>query len=688
MTSGASAARRWITGLMIASGSAIALFSLLIDVVLGGSPGFGQRQWALLGIGAVLMVAGAWLTPTGREGMRGGLRAAFAAESRLSPAQLLLLAIALGVFTGLAEVSVLFGERLLTGRILRMGTHVIWVIPLLNVAVLTVVALLLLLLSVVWSGIRSAYVAGFLMALLCGDALLHRFTVGDRLDPGSAWLFVAGVAAVSTRILAGQFRRGWRFGRPAAAGAVLVLMLAVGISLTSWTRERMRLAGLPPAQGGAPNILLIIWDTVRSQNLSLYGYERSTTPNLERWSNAATVFDLALSTTSWTLPGHGTLFTGRYPNELSTDWRAPLDDTHPTLAEVLSDHGYATAGFSANLAYATREVGLARGFAHFDDYRPSPGRSVLESAMLLRAVRRLGYVSDFQTAILGLKRADRITGATLDWLDGERGRDRPFFAFLNYFDAHDPYVTSAPYDTLFGPARPWFVREGMGHRETDPAKIEPQIDAYDRCLAWLDAQFAELMDGLESRGLLDNTIVILSSDHGEHFGELGYMRHGNTLYLPVLHVPLIVYRPGRVPGGVRVTPAVTIRDVPATILDLAGIRNESDRIPGTSLARYWDGTSIDTLARPLYSQVREGLRIPAGLPNYDGDLHSLLDDTHHFIWKTDGTEELYDIAADPDELNNLVGDSVVSGVLMRMRAELEKYVDTGARLAQSMRDLP
>ena len=681
-----SRVQRWLAALLIAGGTASALFSLFADLIIGGSPGFGLRQWMLLGGGGLLVLAGSWLTATGRQSIRASLRSAFEADVRLGPGRILALAVALGVFTGLVEVGVLFGDRKLTGRILRMGGEATWVIPLVNVLILSTIGLLLSAGSLLWRGLRSAYVVTFVMMLLCADALLHRFTLGDRLDAGSAWLLAGGVAAAMTRGLAGRFRRGLRLRRGALVAALLGLLVPAVVVGTAAVRERLRLSGMPEPGEDAPNVLLIIWDTVRSANLSLHGYDRPTTPNLDRWAASGTVFDFALSTASWTLPAHASLFTGRYPNELSTDWWAPLDGEHATLAEVLSDHGWATGGFSANLAYATREVGLARGFTHFEDYDAVPGRMVLESTMLLNNIRRLGFVTDFEASILGLKRADRITQATLDWLSSGSVRGRPFFAFLNYFDAHDPYVSTAPYDTLFGPVEPWFFRGGMGHKETDPAKIRPQRDAYDRSIAYLDAQFGELMRGLEARGLRDNTIVIFTSDHGEHFGEHGFMRHGNTLYLPVLHVPLVVHDPRRAPAGVRVAEPVTLRDVAATILDLAGIGRVERRIPGASLARFWeDPATAPRQEPPLYAEVREGLRIPPGLPNSDADLRALVGDGFHFIWQSDGHEELYDISADPGEMRNLTTQDSARDVLTRMRAELARFVDPGERIAGTAR---
>jgi arylsulfatase A-like enzyme len=302
---------------------------------------------------------------------------------------------------------------------------------------------------------------------------------------------------------------------------------------------------------------------------------------------------------------------------------------------------------------------------------------LLETHMVLANLKRLGLVDDIATAYLGLKRGDAINSALTRWL--ARRPDRPFFVFLNYFDAHDPYDVEAPFDTLFGPVLPWRAGSAMGHRETDLANIRAQRDAYDRCLRYLDTLLGELVTDLERRGLLENTAIVFTSDHGEHFGEHGFMRHGNTLYLPVLRVPLVIRFSGRVPSGIRVPDPVTLRDLAATVLDLAGATAE-DRLPGRSLSRYWAGRAESPAQDRalLYAEVRKGLRLPPGLPNSDGDLRSLIGNEYHFIQKTDGTEELYRYTDDPAQLQNLAQSPALAPVVMQMRDVLSRHLAGGS----------
>jgi arylsulfatase A-like enzyme len=149
-------------------------------------------------------------------------------------------------------------------------------------------------------------------------------------------------------------------------------VIAIAGGALGWPRwvESRAIAALPAPPAGAPNVLLIVLDTVRARSLGLYGYERATSPNLDRFAKNGVVFSHAFSASPWTLPSHGAMFTGRLPHELSGGWMTPIDGTYPTLAEALSSVGYLTAGFIANTTYCPAEFGLARGFSHYEDHLP------------------------------------------------------------------------------------------------------------------------------------------------------------------------------------------------------------------------------------------------------------------------------------------------------------------------------
>src|SRR5262249_43485980 len=166
----------------------------------------------------------------------------------------------------------------------------------------------------------------------------------------------------------------------------------------AWSEHR-RTAALPPPAPAARNVLLLVWDTVRAQNLSLHGYSRRTTPNLQRLAARGVQFRHAFATAPWTLPSHASLFTGRWPHELSANWKTPLDEQVPTLAGRLSSRGYDTAGFVANLDFCSRETGLGRGFVHYEDYPLSIWEALTRYVALGRRLDQISFamVADLLT---------------------------------------------------------------------------------------------------------------------------------------------------------------------------------------------------------------------------------------------------------------------------------------------------
>jgi arylsulfatase A-like enzyme len=358
------------------------------------------------------------------------------------------------------------------------------------------------------------------------------------------------------------------------------------------------------------------------------------------------------------------MLTGRWPHELSVGWDRPLDGARPTLAEYLGGRGYATAGFVANTTYCSYETGLARGFAHYEDYDVTPRAVLLCSALVQRALNFADKHPAVERALaLGAARppsahrkgAARINEDFLDWLSA-RG-NRPFFAFLNYFDAHHPYLTPdrEGEPAAFGRApesaddfrtlRAWW---GMDKRRLGPRERDLARDAYDRCIASLDRQLGRLLDELDRRGLLRETLVVVTADHGEHLGEQHLYGHGTSLYRPELHVPLVVLPPGRESGRVVREP-VSLRDIPATVVDLVGLGDGSP-FPGRPLSAGRPG------AEPVLSEVEAP---PEDDPNRGespaclGPMTSLVGWGYHYIRNGDGREELFDLEADPGEAHNL-----------------------------------
>ena len=241
-----------------------------------------------------------------------------------------------------------------------------------------------------------------------------------------------------------------------------------------------------------------------------------------------------------------------------------------------------------------------------------------------------------------------MAAAFLGWQ--QEVTDRPFFAFLNFYDAHEPYRAPEAFIQQFFRDRP------------------SNRDRYDAAIAWLDHVVGKILDSLKQRGVLDRTMVIVTSDHGEQFGEHGLPVHGNSLYLPALHVPLLVRYPAVVPRGLRVGTIVSLRDVAATILELAGIAGGHE-IPGTSLAEAWRRPG-QAVQGDVIAELSKGINEEPAARNGQGNMVSRLDERFHYIRNGDGREELYDFLADPQELENLVSSPAVQADLIRLRAGL------------------
>ena len=594
------------------------------------------------------------------------------ATSRNPPSARFTLALAIwcGLAVGLAEAATRAALLLVPGRWAFVSPHVAWMAPAFDAALFAAAGLVLIVLGRAWPRLRSLSVAIYVFAFL---GLLGPLLFVPRLHPLAGGLLAAGLATQAARLL-GRRALLWEtlVHRTTPALVAVIVLGAATVTVWPWLEERRARTALAPGPTSAPNVLLVVLDTVRAKSVSLYGYPKPTTPILEQLASRGVVFERALATSSWTLPSHASMFTGRYPHELSANWLEPLDRAFPTLAETFRDHGYLTAGFTANLLYTTRETGLARGFLRYEDYPVSIGMTV-HSAFLGRKLEQWLLGSDGHREVLAVKPGEWVTRAFLHWLDG-RG-ERPFFAFLNYMDAHAPYVAPAPFAERFGPTR---HRPPVSTRRAwTPAQIQIEVDAYDGCLAYLDQQIGQLVEELGRRGVLDRTLLVVVSDHGELFGEHRLFDHGNSLYRPLLQVPLVIVYQQRVPAGVRVTTPVTLRDLAATVVDLASL-SDTSRHPGVSLATHWTSPpGAGGASSPLLAQISKNINQDPWLPASQGDMQALVANGHYYIRNGDGREELYDFDRDPGETRDLAATDEGQAALAVFRRSLAALSGAG-----------
>jgi arylsulfatase A-like enzyme len=523
-------------------------------------------------------------------------------------------------------------------------------------------------------------IAGF-FALLAAMAALRAFD--SYVSILTVDLVALGVGVQFARFAGARWESLRRvLPRAAAILGIAVAGLAAGVQGEHAFWERRISAARPPAEPGRPNVLLLVLDTVRRFNLSSYGYERGTTPGLTELAGRGALFEDAIAPAPWTLPSHASMMTGRWAHEMSASWSVPLDGRDSTLAEALETRGYRTGGVVANISYAGRWQGIARGFSHFEDVWITPTQiarsaaftSWLSSRHWIRPLLRPYYKT------MDRKTAAEVNAAFLEWLDqGEP--DRPFFAFLNYFDAHDPYLPQAPFDTAFAepayPALPPPAHPGGHHDATPRSQRE-----YDQAIAYLDHEIGNLLRALEQRGLLANTLVIVTSDHGEEFGEHGMYGHGHTLYLPGLAVPLIMALPERVPAGVRVKGFVSLRDLPATVMQITDSGRRAP-FPGSSATRFWHSSSrpSDT----LFVETRYAHGRPAWDATSRGDLQGVITDGLGMIRGVEARPEMYALDRDTGQTHNLAADTDHLAVADALSAALDQVMGAPGRRDRSGR---
>ncbi|TDI93314.1 MAG: DUF229 domain-containing protein [Caldithrix sp.] len=646
---------------------------MAIEILAIGYPGFGTGQTILALAGIFILAIGVALKFNHKESKL------FAVTGpTVSSVQFLLIGAWFGLLTGIVEQGLFVFRRWLLERVLVMNPHWFWMKPVANLILFAVIALAILLVARLWLRVVPIRLSGvFIFMAFAAQLLLfpevHKLAA-IILATGLAFQFSKSIVAHARGFLTVVRRTS-----PWVAGLTAALLLTV----YTWKLlpEYRALAKLPPAKPGSANVLLIVLDTVRASSLSVYGYNRPTTPNLEKFARTGVRFESALSSSPWTLPSHGTMFTGRLPHELFASGETPINggnpilSSHATLAEVLTDNGYITGGFVGNLLYCSHAHGLDRGFAHYEDFLASSQSVFLSSTFGVEIFKKMRRLLKWNEPVR--KTAGDINQAFLDWL-GDNDQ-RPFFVFLNYIDAHAPYMPPKSFERKFGDGKPGKVSVDL-MRKYEPEKIKKLQDAYDNCIAYLDEEIGKLLESLQVRGVLENTVVIITSDHGEHFGEHDLMLHGNSLYRPLLDVPLLISFPAG-PAGKSVPETVSLRDLPATVVDLLGLESKKS-FPGSSLRRYWNGhpEKPDELAGAHLAEILVGERkIKWGnesWPSHQGGMISLMADGYHYIKNGNGSEELYDFENDVQELQDLsnteAGKKVIKQFRLTLSAELSQ----------------
>jgi len=318
--------------------------------------------------------------------------------------------------------------------------------------------------------------------------------------------------------------------------AASVLLAAVGC----WQGEPKP---LPEGDPGQPDIVLISIDTLRADHLQTYGYERLTSPWFDQLAAEGTRFDFARSASPWTLPSHTTMLSGQLPKtHMVVEDKHVLPESTPVLPELLQKAGYATGGFVATL-YVSRKFHFDRGFDRFSDFDINSEKQNLRGEVL----------------------AEHVVDEALHWW-AEQPPGKPVFLFLHSYDVHYEYDPPGDYGTIFdrapqkGDPKYKNYHHFKKHKITEEQFVHQRAQ-YDEAIRYVDDQFKRISEAAEKAGR--KVRFVITSDHGEEFGERGSWGHAHTLYAEQLHIPLIISGDG-IPKG-AVAGAVGTQDITPTI---------------------------------------------------------------------------------------------------------------------------
>ncbi|MEW6270192.1 MAG: sulfatase [Thermodesulfobacteriota bacterium] len=435
--------------------------------------------------------------------------------------------------------------------------------------------------------------------------------------------------------------------------ALVVLLGLTAVAVVAW------LTSSAPPDAPRPNVLLVSIDSLRADHLHAYGYPRETSPTIDALARDGALFGRAVAPSTWTLPSHMTLLTAMPPEQhgVASNERQ-LDPAAVTLAEVLRSAGYATAGFAA-APYVRAMYGFDQGFDLYDESIVKDG--LFDSLRGATSPESTRLVSEY------LERWDRD------------GRQKPFFVFLHLWDPHYDYNPPPPYDTMFDPHYAGtitgndFLTNPKVRPDMDRRDLEHIVALYDGEIRYTDEHLGRLVDLLRRLGVLDDTVVVVTADHGEEFFEHGRKGHGEVLYDETMLVPLVIRFPRAVAPGRVLEEQVRLMDVAPTIIELAGVvPPEAFGTPtgtphgATSLASFIAADGADELpALVAFGTTKMGKLTRSAVRRQ----HSKL------IVQSPGPPhpEAYDLAADPGERVNLSREPDDEPLVQGLQEELSSW---------------
>lgn len=496
--------------------------------------------------------------------------------------------------------------------------------------------------------------AGFLLGILVGFTyFLINLSIGIDEKPSS-----------STMIF------GWK-----SFTLILILLLTLNF-LTAFFQSKNN--GL--------NFILISIDTLRADHLGCYGYPRNTTPNVDRLAEKGIIFKNMIAAAPWTLPSHMSMMTSLYPDlHRVSGIKDRLDNKRVTIAEALRKNGYTTAGL-ISVQWLSSLFGFNRGFQK--------------------------YIEDYESKVILNPNAESVTKKAILLLK-ELKHAGKFFLFIHYFDPHATYDPPPPYNKIFNPnfsskkvdiSEDDLIQESLRLRspkeKVSKEDLERIIALYDGEIRYVDSQISVLLNTLDSMGLLNKTVIILTSDHGEEFKEHGSMSHGASLYEEVLKTPLILYYPKNT-NGITIQELISTIDIAPTILSISGsprekefqglnlmdiVHKNHDRQPQEERAVYSKVEIVGNEKVVIRAIRRKNVKLIKSYLKEDEiqDVMKKIEKKGDFFPRPLIGEEFYDLKADKSEQRNLVGVKKYADNHLEIKNQLSNWIKYKKKIISSL----
>ncbi len=448
----------------------------------------------------------------------------------------------------------------------------------------------------------------------------------------------------------------------------------------------MRKDGNGDMKTDMPNIIVVVADALRADHLSCYGYHRRTSAHIDEFAEQCVLFESAFSASPTTISSIPSILTGLYPSLHGTGVDGnllTLNLQRPTIPQVLKRYGYTTVAFNTNPLVAGK-YGYDRGCDERFDMFPSQSEKLITCTIKhsTNGIERAEVLRFHRPYVCSAA----VNSKVGDWL--AHNRRQPFFMWIHYMDTHAPYYPRDPYFSRYSADRsPMQILNFLRrfgdvfdrlHKGTGPLTVDQKelvVNCYDSEIGYFDQNFGLLLRLLSNRGLLDDTVIFLTADHGEEFWEHGAWGHFVRMYDFNLHVPLLMKCPGLSPVGRRISKQVRNIDIFPTILDLLDIAPQQE-LSGVSLLPYID--EPDSAAElPVVSEGGGVVRLSTG--ELIDRLYAIRTPDYKYIRNVTTNEaQLYRLKEDAMELNNAANQAGVEHIISDLERQMHERLGRGA----------